>query len=247
MTDPSHDETYGRTELEELLEVADLDLQLRRLEHELSHLREQEELEQVEQRHRQLREAEALQRVELDRVAAVMRKLEGEVDLLRQRRDDERARMYGGQISNPRELQNLRAELESTGRRLEAHEDDLLAAMEEVERHEAEVGVLRGQQTELEAELEARTAARDEAAQELLAQRAELLAERDRHREPLPAELLQRYDAATARFSGVAIGRLDSGSCTACRIELPMVEVSELLEGPPLTTCPSCRRLLVTV
>lgn len=235
------------TELEELLEVADLDVRLRRLDHQLSHLPEQAQLDEIEQQDRALREAEGLAAVELSHAEAAQRKLEGEVELLRQRREAEQTRMYGGGIVNPRELQSLRAELESTGRRLTAHEDQLLAAMESVETAEEAVAAVRDRRAVLAEELAARTAARDEAAQGLLAERAELQAARDRHREHVSADLLARYDAAAQRFSGVAIGRLEAGSCTACRIELPMVEVSALLEGPLLATCPMCQRLLVTV
>ncbi|MFP4149875.1 MAG: C4-type zinc ribbon domain-containing protein, partial [Nitriliruptoraceae bacterium] len=34
-------------------------------------------------------------------------------------------------------------------------------------------------------------------------------------------------------------------ACTACRLTMSRADVGELLAGPPLTTCPQCRRLLV--
>jgi uncharacterized protein len=58
-------------------------------------------------------------------------------------------------------------------------------------------------------------------------------------------ELLARYEAAAARAGGTGVGKLDDNACTACRIQMSRADVGELLAGPPLTTCPQCRRLLV--
>ncbi|MGA1774965.1 MAG: C4-type zinc ribbon domain-containing protein [Nitriliruptoraceae bacterium] len=34
-------------------------------------------------------------------------------------------------------------------------------------------------------------------------------------------------------------------ACTACRITFPRSDLNALLTGPPLASCPNCRRLLV--
>lgn len=233
-------------QLDELLTVQELDSRIRRIQHQLDHLPEQQRYEEVAAQDRELADQQGALRVDLDRAEADSRRLEGEIDLLRQRRDAEQARMYGGEISNPRELQSLRAELESTERRIAEHEEQLLEVMERVETLEGGVADLGSQRASITSELEKLGADRDRAAGELLAERAELEVERDRHRGQLPESLLARYDDAAARFSGVALGKLAGGMCTACRIELPMVDVNELLAGPSLATCPNCRRLLVT-
>ena len=70
--------------------------------------------------------------------------------------------------------------------------------------------------------------------------------QRDRLRDQLGEDALTSYDAARQRFrAGAAVGELTGRSCSACRIELPHAEVNELRDGPPLASCPSCRRLLV--
>ena len=69
---------------------------------------------------------------------------------------------------------------------------------------------------------------------------------RDRLREQLGEDALGAYDTARGRFAvGAAVGELQGRSCSACRIELPHAEVNELRDGPPIASCPSCRRLLV--
>lgn len=232
-------------QLQELLELQDLDASIRRLEHQLEHLPEQQELDGVAGRDRELSDAHAEHRVELDRLEAQQRQLEGEIDLLRQRKEAEQTRMYGGEISNPRELQSLRAEIESTDRRIGDHEDRLLGLMEAIDSIQGEVATLEGERGSLAEDLERLTAARDEAAQGLIARLAELKVSRDAKRETLPGSLVALYDDAAERHSGAAVGALEQGMCTACRIELPVAEVNELLDGPPLGRCPNCRRPLV--
>lgn len=196
---------------------------------------------------RKLRNEQDEARIELEKVHAEQRQVEGELDLLRQRKEAEQTKLYGGGISNPRELQSLRAEIESTTRRVDEHETAVLDAMERAETFENRIAELQGRRDELAQEIERLTAARDEAAAHILADKAELEVERDQSRGELPDDLLEKYDATAERFSMSPFGRLVDGMCTGCRIELPFVDVNELLEGPPLGTCPQCRRPLVTV
>jgi uncharacterized protein len=232
-------------QLDLLLELQATDSHIRRIEHTLDDLPEQRELQRSDERIVELdRELDAL-RVDLDRAGAEQRQFEREVDVLTQRRDAERARLYDGSVVNARELQAVEAEIESTVRRIAEHEDLLLTALERVEE-------LEGRRDTIEAALEAerlrRTqleAARDEAAAGLLAELAEKKVVRDRDAAALPADLHDRYETVRARTGGVAVGKLEGNACTACRIELSMADVGELYAGPPLTTCPQCRRLLV--
>lgn len=232
-------------QLDALLRLQDGDTSIRRLEHRLEHLPEQQALDDAEQR----TEAVSRQRdelaVRLDRVRSRVSKLEGEIDLLRQRRDADQSKMYSGQISNPRELQALRAGVDATERRIGEHEDELLEAMEEREELESQLDALDTRQLELEEQLATRRAARDDAAGELLDELEQTRQAREGVRDALPADLLDDYDRIRDGGAGVAVGELERGMCTACRIELPRIDVEELRGGPPLARCPECDRLLV--
>lgn len=237
--DPPTDDLHG------LLELQQTDSRIRRIRHQLDDLPEQRELDEAEARATELtRTADAI-RIDLDRVNVEQRRLEGEIDVLKQRKDAEHARMYSGDISSPKELQSLRAEIDSTERRISLLEDELLENMERLEALEAGTDKITSEHDEVVQRIDELTQARDEAAQGLLAELAELQVTREKQRSALSDDLLERYDTKLDRFNGLAVAELADGMCTGCRIELPVFEMNALLDGPPLGTCPQCSRLLV--
>lgn len=239
MADPSAED------LERLLELQATDHRVRKVEHILDDLPEQQQLAAARERVGELGRQHADLRVELERATAEQRQLERETDVLIERRDAERVRLYDGSVTNARELKSVEAEVDATVRRIEEHEDSMLAVMErldELEQRSADLLAQADAETTRVSELEV---ALDESAKEWLAELGELKAIRDRQAGEIPQDLLQRYEQAAERGGGTGIGRLDGNACTACRIEMSYADVGELYAGPPLTTCPQCRRLLV--
>ncbi len=232
-------------ELDLLLELQATDHRVRKVRHQLDDLPEQQQLEATLATAGELDRQHDDIRVELERASARQRQLEREIEVLTERRDVERARLYDGTVGNAREMKAVEAEIETTTRRIDEHEEQLLEVLEQVEALEATAAQLvadgqaaRERATELEV-------ARDEAAKHLLAELAELESDRARRAEQLPADLLARYEAAADRAGGTGVGKLIDNACTACRLTMSRADVGELLAGPPLTTCPQCRRLLV--
>lgn len=236
---------HSQEDLDALLDLQHTDARIRRLRHLLDDLEEQRALDEVAAETTAVEEQHGEVQLELDRVSSGQRQLEGEVEVLRTRRDAEQARMYGGEIVNPRELQSLRAEITSTERRIADHEDQLLETMEEADRLQTHADGLAARRDELRDRVGERTVARDDAAKGLLAELGELKATRRTQSEGLPAELLERYEHIAGRTGGTGVGKLDGNACTACRIDLSWADVNDLLNGPPLATCPQCQRLLV--
>lgn len=233
-------------DLAQLLELQRIDSRIARIEYLLDELPEQQQLDEAEEQRREIGAEEDARKLALERSNAQLRKLEREVDQLGQRREAEQVRMYGGDITNAKELQSLRAEITSIERRIGEHEDVMLEVLEDVETTEHEAADLQRQGDELDGRIAELTTARDGAAASHLAELGELKVARDRQRGAVENDLLTRYDAVRDRMGGgVAVGELREGMCTACRIELPLAEARELRSGPPLTTCPQCRRLLV--
>lgn len=232
-------------QLELLLALQDTQSRIRRLEHQRDDLPEQRQLDEAEARVGELERAHDDVRLELDQVSARQRQLERETDVLIERRDAERARLYDGTVTNEREMRSVEAEVEATQRRIAEHEDELLDLLERIEDLERRATELQTGTAAARDEVQERTVARDEAAKGILAELGEAGAERDRQAADLDPELLERFEAASQRAGGVGVGELQQGTCSACRIELSRADIGDLLAGPPLTTCPECRRLLV--
>jgi uncharacterized protein len=232
-------------QLDTLLELSDADSSLLRLRRRLDDLPEQQQLDDAVRQRAALEQALADRRLDRDRAQAHLDKEDREVAQLKERLAAEQQRMYGGEISNARELASMRAEIDAVERRIGEHEDAELEAMEELEQIEGDIAGLAQQIQDAGAAIEERTAARDQAAQSLLAEIAELEVAIEQQREPLASDLLDRYDRARDRFGGRAVGRLAGDQCTACGISLSYADVNELVEGPPLATCPNCGRMMV--
>jgi uncharacterized protein len=239
-TDPT------REQLEALLRLQHLDIQIRRLRHQLDALPEQAALDASLELSTRVRSDRDSQRVDLDLVEAQMRKIEGELGLLQERKSSDEKRMYGGEISNPKELQAIRQEIDHLDERIETREDELLELMEKREGLSGGFDALQQRASELESEQETLTTARDGAAQGILAELAELEVARDAERDAIPAELLERYEKSRGRHGGVGVGALEDGICSACRLELTPLEISEIRKGSLLSACPQCQRLLVS-
>ncbi len=239
MSEPAPDD------LDRLIELQRTDTSIRRLRHRLDALDEQQQLEASQARAAELERSGDDTRIELERARADQRQLEREVDVLTQRRDAEQARLYDGSLTSPRQISSAEAEIETTGRRIADHEELLLEVLERVETLEAQVASFDTALEQERARAAELTVARDEAAGAILAETAELEVARAEQAATIDADLVARYDAAVQRSGGVGVGQLDGQSCTACRVQLSMADVNDLLAGPSLTSCPQCQRMLI--
>ncbi len=228
-----------------LLEVQQVDDEIRRLEHQLADLPEQRAVDELEARAATL--ATRVEELEERRSRATreQRQVEGEIEGLTRRHTEERARLFAGALTSAREIQAAEAEIASTERRRSEHEDQLLEIMQVVEDLDTERATMAAARSELEAAIAVASEARDSAARTLLVAIAEVSVRRDPIATRLPSALLADYEEAARRGGGTGVGVLRGEACSACRITFPMSEINTLLTGPPLTRCTQCRRLLI--
>lgn len=232
-------------QLTQLLTLQATDHRVRKLRHQLDALPEQQTLDESVADVARLEADQSELATTLERAEAEQATLERDIDTLATRRDEERVRLYDGSVTNQREMSSVEAEIESTEHRLEEHEEDLLVVLERVEELERRRDELEGQVAAARTKATTSERARDEAAKSLLAELGEQEATRDGQAAELPDDLCRRYEEAAARGGGTGVGELVGNACSACRIDLSMVDVDALFKGPPLATCPECRRLLV--
>ncbi len=231
---------------EQLLEVQEVDLGIHQLRHRRATLPEIAALEanaaeqaaagaaraETEEAHRELVRRQHV--------------LEDEIAVVRRRADEHEATYYSGSVTSPRELVALQDDIDALHRRQRSLEDDDLELMEaieplvgELEVHDARLAELAAERTRLEAALAEAAAGIDAELAAAEARRTELAAAVD-------PEALADYDRLRAQQGGIAIARLEGGTCGGCHLQLSAVEVDRIrrLDPAERTLCEECGRLL---
>ena len=234
-------------DLHPLLEVQDLDTTLDQLRHRLATHPTRLAIRQSEAALARLRTELAAQETARGELLRQQRRWDDEVSKVASRRAEIDHSLYGGSVTSPKELLALQADAESLRRRQGDLEDSELEVMEQVEAVAAGIAGLSEQLAQGEARLE-------DLRQELTAATAELEVEverveaaRARTAEPLPGELLDRYEAMRSDLGGVAVARLAGSTCEGCHLTLSAMSVDRLRKlGPDeLPLCEECGRILV--
>ena len=229
-----------------LLELADLDAELSRLDHRRRSLPELEEYQRIEARDAGLRdELAALEAAESD-LRREQAKAEADVDQVRSRVERDRTRLDAGQVSSPRELENLQSEIASLARRQSDLEEIVLDVMERQEAAERRRDTLTQEQGALARQRDEVAARRDAALGEIGEQAEKAGSLRAGVAADVPADLLGLYGKLRAQH-GVGAAALRRGRCEGCHLSLNTVELAHLRAAPPdeVLRCEECRRILV--
>jgi len=229
-----------------LLELAELDAELSRLDHRRRTLPESQEYERAQARDAELRDELARLEARQSDLGRDQAKAERDVDQVRSRIERDRARLDAGLVSSPKELENLQSEIVSLERRQSDLEEVVLEVMErleEVSRRRATVAdehaMLSGQREEIAARRDSAMAEIGEQAGKAADRRAGIAAE-------VPADLLGLYDRLRVQHT-VGAAALNSGRCEGCHLTLNKVDLGRIRAAPPdeVLRCEECRRILV--
>jgi len=229
-----------------LLELADLDAELSRLEHRRRSLPELEEYRRIEARDAELTdELTALEAAESD-LNREQAKAEADVDQVRSRVDRDQTRLDAGQVSSPRELENLQSEIVSLARRQSDLEEIVLDVMERQEAAEGRRASLTREQSELAQQRDEVAARRDAALGEIGEQMEKAVSLRAGISAGVPDELLALYEKLRSQH-GVGAAALRGGRCEGCHLSLNTVDLARIRAAEPdeVLRCEECRRILV--
>ena len=229
-----------------LLELADLDAELARLDHRRRTLPEIAQLEQINARGSELRDGIVMADTELSDLEREQTRAERDVEQVRQRIDRDQSRLDSGQVSAARELSNLQSEVESLHRRQSDLEEIVLDVMERRETAEGRRNELIAEQTDLAGQAAELTSKRDAALTEIGEQAAKAESSRTEVAADIPADVLTLYDKLRAQH-GVGAAMLRRGRCEGCHLSLNTVDLNQIRATPAdeVVRCEECRRILV--
>ncbi|HEY1967058.1 MAG TPA: C4-type zinc ribbon domain-containing protein [Pseudonocardia sp.] len=214
-----------------LLELADLDAELNRIEHRRRNQPELAEVTAAEQSVRERKDNVVRVETSVGDLDRDIRRLERDVEGVRARADRDRGLLAQSGVS-AKQATDLQHELETLARRQGVLEDELLEVMEQREAAQTNLDAAATELAAAEQTLADATDRRQAGAADLDAAEAG----RRRDREPivaeLPAELLALYESLRAK-RGVGAAELRARRCGACRLELDRSEVSQIKAAPP--------------
>jgi hypothetical protein len=225
-----------------LYDVQQADLEIARLKAALAGLDTGEELRtEITAAEEEL----AALRRQLHTTEAEHRDRDLELKTLQEKRERFERQLYSGTVRNPRELGDLQEEvamLKREGDRVELRVIELMLDLEQQRNQVAEKqAALAGMQERLGEVV----AAFQTTAGRLQAEIAEMEAKRGALAAQVGSQTLKRYEQIRARQNNLALVKVTSPTCPACRVSLPSERLKAIKAGEPGETCDNCGRLLL--
>jgi uncharacterized protein len=230
-----------------LLELADIDAELGRIEHRRRALPEHQEIAGLEVRDTELRDSIAELTARSSDLNREQLKAEADVEQVRARIQRDRQLLDAGKVSSPRELENLQSEVGSLQHRQSDLEEIVLDVMERREANQASLDGASAERAEVAGRLETVTAARDAALADLAEQAGKATDRRGSVVAEVPADLLDLYDKLRSQHGGVGAAALRQRRCQGCNLALNTVDLNAIRSAPAdeVLRCEECRRILV--
>ncbi len=228
-----------------LLDLAEVDAELNRIDHRRRTLPELVEIV----------ERENVERTKRDKVIAIETTLrdlnrdairqETEIEAVRAREERDRTLLKDGNVS-ARQLVDLEHELGTLSRRQTALEDDLLELMERREAVEQDVAHAKSEHEAAEAALADVRKRRDEVFGDLEVSEIRRTKDRAQLVPVFPADLLALYDRIRKQ-KGIGAALLRARKCGACRLELDRNAIAHIRDTAPeeVVRCDECGAILV--
>ncbi|MFC0433429.1 zinc ribbon domain-containing protein [Kutzneria buriramensis] len=228
-----------------LLDLAEVDAELSRVNHRRRTLPELAEISDTEKTAQAKRDALVAVETTLGDLDREVRRQETEIDQVRAREDRDRKLLADGNVG-AKQLADLEHELATLQRRQGVLEDDLLELMERREAVDADTSHARVELEKAQNALTDAQARRDSALADLDSTEAKRVADRDLMVKQFPADLLALYERVRAQ-RGVGAGLLRGRRCGACRIELDRTTMSAIkaAAADDVVTCDECGAILV--
>lgn len=228
-----------------LLDLAEVDAELSRVNHRRRTLPELAEITAAEQAVQAKRDALVAVETSLGDLDREVRRQETEIDQVRAREDRDRKLLADGNVG-AKQLADLEHELATLQRRQGVLEDDLLELMERREAVDADTNHARVELEKAQSALSDAQGRRDSALADLDSTEAKRVADRELMVKQFPADLLALYERVRGQ-RGVGAGLLRGRRCGACRIELDRTTMSAIkaAAADDVVTCDECGAILV--
>jgi predicted nucleic acid-binding Zn-ribbon protein len=185
----------------------------------------------------------------LPELEARQRDLELQANGLKEKAGPVEKKLYDGSITNPKELSDLQRDLEQITRQRQSMEEELLTVLEQIEARRAAIAEAGRRIEEIESQRAAERASNEASESRLEGELTGLRERRTSAAGRVPAPTVAAYDRLRRRRRGVAVVRVERGTCLGCRLTVPTVVLQRARSGmnPNPVQCPSCERMLYVI
>ena len=226
-----------------LKELQHVDLEILRISKKLREIPERELLEKTREKLAEVGEKSKQVSAMRSSCEVEMQKLSDEDDELAKRAEELQSDIDTS--SDFRMVDKFTRELEGVAKRRNKVEFEHSKLVERSDK----ISEVEDQVADATSKLEAQEASYleriDEAEGSVRSQIDELKEQHRQIADQLPRELLEEYAKLLRSKNGIAVGTLQGDHCSACRVEFPEGKLLQLRNGPEITTCPQCHRILV--
>ena len=229
-----------------LLEVAELDAELSKMDHRAGHLPMRTDCERIRAEQVAANDRLGALQIALEDLNTQVSRFESEIDAVRQREERDRSLLQS--VADAKQLSDLQHELGTLERRQSSLEDSLLEVMERREELQGEQASELAAIDELQNKLAEAQQACDAARAEIAQLRHQSASRRDELVAELDADLAALYERQRAR-GGAGAGLLQGRRCGACRIEIDKGELARIAAAADddVLRCPECGAILLRV
>jgi predicted nucleic acid-binding Zn-ribbon protein len=228
-----------------LLDLADSDAEINRLEHRRKNLPENAEIAEQEKAIDAARDDLVRAEISAEDLGREYRRIESEVTGMANREAKDSKQLAAGGLA-PKALSELQHELAGLGRRRAVFEDELLTLMEQQEAVEAERDRAAATISHLEEKVADARVRRDESLATIEEDMTRAREKRDTLAGEIDADLLAVYDQQRAN-GRIGAGLLRARRCGACRMELDRGTIASISAAlsDEVIRCEECGAILV--
>jgi predicted nucleic acid-binding Zn-ribbon protein len=226
-----------------LLKLCEVDIEIERIKSVISKAVNSTELSAKSQELSDYSGEVIASRTNFENLNMEARKADDNLHMVEERLTRDKERL--SQTSSPKDAQAIQSEVESLTIRKEELEEVELEILERLEVAKQELDEISLKREKTSNDLEQLRVKIQIEVDELKAQGRKLVADKEVLTSKVPAEILEKYTALAARQ--IAVGKIESRSCTACRMGLTANTIDSLSDLPEdeIGSCPECLAMIV--
>jgi uncharacterized protein len=227
-----------------LLEVAELDAELAKMDHRAGRLPARADIERIHAEQVAANDRLGALQIALQDLDTQVSRFESEIDGVRQREDRDRSLLQS--VADSKQLTELQHELDTLQRRQTSLEDSLIEVMEHREQLQNQRAAEEAVIERLESDLAAAQQALDTTLADIDHHRRVHSSRRDEITAELTPDLLALYERQRSG-GGPGAALLQGGRCGACRIEIDRGELARISAAADdeVLRCPECSAILL--